>query len=172
MTKNKVPPFQVLTIIAFHGRLNLNTFKVLLSVGPTYAVMKFLESEYFISLPLLYFHFSSFLLIIQCFSFLFIVLKNWFSFTTGSLDILLMFGAYTTARGMAISRLVIRFFWWCLSTAAIIYFYVWVWMSTVIVLLYLSCWYLILDIGETNLGGFYRIGTGSKLVHYLFAFTS
>uniref|UniRef100_A0A803KQG1 1,3-beta-glucan synthase component FKS1-like domain-containing protein n=1 Tax=Chenopodium quinoa TaxID=63459 RepID=A0A803KQG1_CHEQI len=76
--------FQVLTIIAFNDKLNLNTFKILLSVGPTYAVMNFVES---------------------------------------CLDVLLMFGAYTTARGMAISRLIIRFFWWSLSTAAVIYFY-------------------------------------------------
>ncbi|XP_021762040.1 callose synthase 10-like [Chenopodium quinoa] len=76
--------FQVLTIIAFTDKLNLNTFKILLSVGPTYAVMNFVES---------------------------------------CLDVLLMFGAYTTARGMAISRLIIRFFWWSLSTAAVIYFY-------------------------------------------------
>ncbi|CAO2824721.1 unnamed protein product [Amaranthus hypochondriacus] len=76
--------FQVLAIIAFNNQLNLNTFKILLSVGPTYAVMNFVES---------------------------------------CLDVLLMFGAYTTARGMAISRLVIRFFWWCLSAVAVFYFY-------------------------------------------------
>lgn len=77
--------FQVLTIIAFNADdLNLNTFKVLLSVGPTFAVMNFVQS---------------------------------------CLDVLLMFGAYTRARGMAISRLIIRLFWWCLSTVAVIYFY-------------------------------------------------
>ncbi|XP_042027925.1 callose synthase 10-like isoform X1 [Salvia splendens] len=77
--------FQALAIIAFNdGKLNLNTFKTILSIGPTFAVMNFLES---------------------------------------ALDVLLMFGAYTTARGMAISRLVIRFFWCGLSSAFVLYVY-------------------------------------------------
>ncbi|XP_076929040.1 callose synthase 10-like isoform X1 [Bidens hawaiensis] len=78
--------FQGLTIIAFNdGKLNLNTFKTLLSIGPTYAILKFLEC---------------------------------------CLDVLLMFGAYSTARGMAISRLVIRFFWGGLSSVFITYVYI------------------------------------------------
>ncbi|XP_024969515.1 callose synthase 10 isoform X4 [Cynara cardunculus var. scolymus] len=78
--------FQGLTIIAFNdGKLNLDTFKTLLSIGPTYAIMKFVEC---------------------------------------CLDVLLMFGAYSTARGMAISRLVIRFFWGALSSVFITYVYV------------------------------------------------
>ncbi|EPS65192.1 hypothetical protein M569_09586, partial [Genlisea aurea] len=78
--------FQTLAIIAFNdGNLNLNTFRTLLSVGPTFVVMCFLES---------------------------------------CLDILLMFGAFTTARGMAVSRLIIRFFWWGLSSGFVVYFYV------------------------------------------------
>ncbi|KAL7139530.1 hypothetical protein ABFS83_09G058200 [Erythranthe nasuta] len=78
--------FQALAIIAFHdGKLNLNTFKTLLSIGPTFAVMNFLES---------------------------------------CLDVVLMFGAYSTARGMAISRLVIRFFWCGLSSVFVLYVYV------------------------------------------------
>ncbi|KAM3319238.1 callose synthase 10 [Capsicum chacoense] len=77
--------FQALTIIAFSNeKLNLDTFKKLLSVGPTFAVMNFIES---------------------------------------SLDVLLMFGAYSTARGMAISRIVIRFFWTGVSSAFVIYVY-------------------------------------------------
>ncbi|KAK4436910.1 Callose synthase 10 [Sesamum alatum] len=77
--------FQALAIVAFNdGKLNLNTFKRVLSVGPTFAVMNFLES---------------------------------------CLDVLLTFGAYTTARGMAISRLVIRFFWWGLSSGFVLYVY-------------------------------------------------
>ncbi|XP_026434852.1 callose synthase 10-like isoform X3 [Papaver somniferum] len=78
--------FQSLTIIAFNdGRMDLNTFKEVLSIGPTFAVMCFIES---------------------------------------SLDVLLMFGAYTTARGMALSRLFIRFFWFGISSVAITYIYV------------------------------------------------
>ncbi|GAV80876.1 Glucan_synthase domain-containing protein/FKS1_dom1 domain-containing protein [Cephalotus follicularis] len=78
--------FQALTIIAFKkGRINLDTVKILLSIGPAFAIMNFIES---------------------------------------CLDILLMFGAYTTARGMAISRLFIQFFWCGLSSVFITYIYV------------------------------------------------
>ncbi|KAK9734060.1 hypothetical protein RND81_04G111900 [Saponaria officinalis] len=77
--------FQALTIIGFSGKLNMNTFKILLSIGPAFVVMKLVGS---------------------------------------CLDVLLMFGAYTMARGMAISRLVIKFFWWCICSVAVIYFYV------------------------------------------------
>ncbi|KAF3437237.1 hypothetical protein FNV43_RR19990 [Rhamnella rubrinervis] len=77
--------FQALTIIAFNdGAINLDTFKSVLSIGPTFAIMNFIESF---------------------------------------LDVVLMFGAYSTARGMAISRLVIRFFWFGLSSAFVTYFY-------------------------------------------------
>ncbi|XP_072977021.1 callose synthase 10 isoform X1 [Typha angustifolia] len=65
--------FQGLTIIAFHkGKINLDTFKVVLSTGPAFFILNFIES---------------------------------------CLDVLLMFGAYRTARAFAISRLIIRFFW-------------------------------------------------------------
>ncbi|XP_062116060.1 callose synthase 10 isoform X2 [Humulus lupulus] len=77
--------FQTLAIIAFNdGRLDINTFKSVLSIGPTFAIMNFFES---------------------------------------CLDVILMFGAYTSARGMAISRLVIRFFWFGLSSAFVTYVY-------------------------------------------------
>uniref|UniRef100_A0A5B7BUS1 1,3-beta-glucan synthase n=1 Tax=Davidia involucrata TaxID=16924 RepID=A0A5B7BUS1_DAVIN len=78
--------FQALTIIAFNkGKINLDTFKTVLSIGPTFAIMNFIES---------------------------------------CLDVLLTFGAYTTARGMAISRLVIRFFWCGLSSVFVTYVYI------------------------------------------------
>ncbi|KAJ4839988.1 Callose synthase 10 [Turnera subulata] len=78
--------FQVLTIIAFNdGDINLDTFKVMLSIGPSFAILNFIES---------------------------------------CLDVLLTFGAYSTARGMAISRLVIRFFWCGLSSVFVTYVYV------------------------------------------------
>ncbi|BFG32377.1 hypothetical protein CerSpe_186510 [Prunus speciosa] len=77
--------FQALTIIAFNGgNINLETFKTVLSIGPTFAIMNFIKSF---------------------------------------LDVLLMFGAYTTARGMAISRLVIRFFWFGLTSVCVTYIY-------------------------------------------------
>lgn len=38
---------QALTVIAFNdGELNLDTFKMLLSIGPTVAIMNFLESKH------------------------------------------------------------------------------------------------------------------------------
>ncbi|KAM7274363.1 hypothetical protein ACFE04_029027 [Oxalis oulophora] len=46
------------------------------------------------------------------------------NFFESCLDVLLMFGAYTSARGMAISRLVIRFLWCGLSSAAVTYLYI------------------------------------------------
>ncbi|XP_077236924.1 glucan synthase-like 8 [Tasmannia lanceolata] len=83
--------FQALTIIAFNnGTINLDTFKEVLSIGPIFAIMNFVESI---------------------------------------LDVLLMFGAYTTARGMAISRLVIRFFWFGISSVFMTYIYLKVWQE-------------------------------------------
>ncbi|KAL9267095.1 Callose synthase 10-like protein [Drosera capensis] len=77
--------FQVLTIIGFTGApTNLDRFKIMLSIGPTFAIMNFIEC---------------------------------------CLDVLLMFGAYTTARGMAISRLVIRFLWWGVGSGFATYVY-------------------------------------------------
>ncbi|KAK6123689.1 hypothetical protein DH2020_042571 [Rehmannia glutinosa] len=88
-----LPFLQALSIIAFNdGKLNLNTFKTLLSIGPTFAVMNFLEME-----------------LVACY--------------IGCLDVVLMFGAYTTARGMAISRIVIRFLWCGLSSVFVLYVY-------------------------------------------------
>ncbi|KMZ58556.1 1,3-beta-glucan synthase [Zostera marina] len=78
--------FQILTIIAFHdGKINLDTFKSVLSIGPTFAILNFIESF---------------------------------------LDVLFMFGAYTTARGFAISRLVIRFFWFGICSAFVCFLYI------------------------------------------------
>ncbi|KAJ0968111.1 hypothetical protein J5N97_025028 [Dioscorea zingiberensis] len=77
--------FQGLTIIAFRkGTIDLDTFKMVLSVGPVFFIMNFLES---------------------------------------ALDVLLMFGAYSTARGFAISRLIIRFFWFGVISAFTTYVY-------------------------------------------------
>lgn len=77
--------FQILTIIAFDGfPTTVDRFKVILSIGPSFAIMNFIE----------------------CF-----------------LDVLLMYGAYTTARGMAISRIFIRLFWWGLSSTFVTYVY-------------------------------------------------
>ncbi|KAK7824056.1 callose synthase 9 [Quercus suber] len=79
--------FQALTIIAFNGigKGHPDTFKLILSIGPTFAIMNFIEI---------------------------------------CLDVLLMFGAYKTARAMAISRLVIRFLWGGLSSVFVTYVYV------------------------------------------------
>lgn len=49
-----------------------------------------------------------------------------FVISLGLLDVVLMYGAYSMARGMAISRLVIRFFWWGLGSVFVVYVYVYV----------------------------------------------
>ncbi|XP_020675367.1 callose synthase 10 isoform X2 [Dendrobium catenatum] len=77
--------FQGLTIIAFRkGRINLDTFKIVLSVGPSFFVLNFIES---------------------------------------CLDVLLMYGAYRTARRFALSRVFIRFTSFGSVSAFVMYLY-------------------------------------------------
>ncbi|XP_074321394.1 callose synthase 9-like [Silene latifolia] len=78
--------FQALTIIAFNdGQLNPMTIKQVLSLGPTFVVMKFIESV---------------------------------------LDIFMMYGAYSTSRQMAVSRIFVRFIWYTGASAVITFLYV------------------------------------------------
>ncbi|CAN6285923.1 unnamed protein product [Urochloa humidicola] len=78
--------FQGLTIIAFNnGNFDMKTVLQLLSLGPTYVAMKFIESL---------------------------------------LDILMMYGAYSTSRGSAITRVLWRFCWFTVASLAIFYLYV------------------------------------------------
>ncbi|WVZ58008.1 hypothetical protein U9M48_008324 [Paspalum notatum var. saurae] len=78
--------FQLLAIIAFHhGKINIDTIKILLSAGPAFFILNFIEC---------------------------------------CLDVILMFDAYKTARGFAISRLVIRFLWLSVVSAFVTYLYV------------------------------------------------
>ncbi|KAK9124976.1 hypothetical protein Scep_013822 [Stephania cephalantha] len=78
--------FQGLAIIAFNkGQFNSKTIRLVLSLGPTFAVMKFIESV---------------------------------------LDILMMYGAYSTTRHVAVSRIFLRFLWFSFASAFISYLYV------------------------------------------------
>ncbi|XP_022729546.1 callose synthase 9 isoform X3 [Durio zibethinus] len=78
--------FQGLTIIAFNdGRLNSKTLQEVLSLGPTFVVMKFIESI---------------------------------------LDILMMYGAYSTTRRLAVSRIFLRFVWFSVASVFISFLYV------------------------------------------------
>ncbi|CAO1948934.1 unnamed protein product [Urochloa humidicola] len=78
--------FQGLAVIAFHhGRVDVDTIKILLSAGPAFFILNFIE---------------------------------WW------LDVILMVGAYKTARGFAISRLVIRFLWLTAVSTFVTYLYV------------------------------------------------
>ncbi|KAH9611751.1 hypothetical protein KSS87_012090 [Heliosperma pusillum] len=78
--------FQALTIIAFNkGKFTSTTIKQVLSLGPTFVVMKFIESV---------------------------------------LDIFMMYGAYSTTRHMAVSRIFIRFIWFTCASAIITFLYV------------------------------------------------
>ncbi|XP_006649287.1 callose synthase 9 [Oryza brachyantha] len=78
--------FQGLMIIAFNDRkFDTKTVLQLLSLGPTYVIMKFIESI---------------------------------------LDILMMYGAYSTSRGSAITRVLWRFCWFTAVSLVICYLYI------------------------------------------------
>ncbi|XAR54566.1 1,3-beta-glucan synthase [Bertholletia excelsa] len=78
--------FQGLTIFAFNkGRIDSKTIREVLSLGPTYVVMKFFESL---------------------------------------LDIIMMFGAYSTTRRVAVSRIFLRFLWFSIASVFICFLYV------------------------------------------------
>ncbi|XVF69743.1 hypothetical protein PTKIN_Ptkin11bG0106300 [Pterospermum kingtungense] len=78
--------FQGLTIIAFNdGKLNSKTLREVLSLGPTYVVMKFIESV---------------------------------------LDVIMMYGAYSTTRRLAVSRIFLRFVWFSVASVFISFLYV------------------------------------------------
>lgn len=78
--------FQGLTIIAFNdGHLNSKTLREVLSLGPTFVVMKLIESV---------------------------------------LDVLMMYGAYSTTRRVAVSRIFLRFVWFSVASIFISFLYV------------------------------------------------
>ncbi|KAL2323845.1 hypothetical protein Fmac_022903 [Flemingia macrophylla] len=78
--------FQGLTIIAFNnGNLDAKTLREVLSLGPTFVVMKFVESV---------------------------------------LDIFMMYGAYSTTRHLAVSRIFLRFVWFSLASVFITFLYI------------------------------------------------
>ncbi|PSR90233.1 Callose synthase [Actinidia chinensis var. chinensis] len=78
--------FQGLTIVAFNnGDIDTKTIREVLSLGPTFVVMKFFESV---------------------------------------LDIIMMFGAYSTSRRLAVSRIFLRFLWFSLASVFICFLYV------------------------------------------------
>ncbi|XP_055818991.1 callose synthase 9 [Solanum dulcamara] len=78
--------FQGLTILAFNnGRFDSKTLREVLSLGPTYVVMKFLESV---------------------------------------LDVIMMYGAYSTSKHVAVSRIFLRFVWFSIASVFICFLYV------------------------------------------------
>lgn len=78
--------FQGLTIIAFNkGRLNAKTLREILSLGPTFVIMKLFESV---------------------------------------LDVVMMYGAYSTTRHLALSRIFIRFIWFTVASVSMTFLYV------------------------------------------------
>ncbi|XP_038879974.1 callose synthase 9-like [Benincasa hispida] len=81
-----VMTFQALTIVAFNnGSFNLKTLLEVLSLGPTFVVMKFIESV---------------------------------------LNILIMYGAYSTSRRLAVSQIFLRLLWFSIASASITFLYV------------------------------------------------
>ncbi|KAK4380701.1 hypothetical protein RND71_002563 [Anisodus tanguticus] len=78
--------FQGMTILAFNNeRFDSKTLREVLSLGPTYVVMKFLESV---------------------------------------LDVIMMYGAYSTSRRVAVSRIFLRFVWFSIASVFICFLYV------------------------------------------------
>lgn len=114
---------QALAIIAFRNEhLDKDTFKILLSTGATYAIMNFIESKFLWLTLLLWENSES-----DCRVLLYLVFEHYlFVIYAGFLDVVLMYGAYSMARGMAISRVFIKFFWWGLGSVFVVYVYVYV----------------------------------------------
>ncbi|KAG8637297.1 hypothetical protein MANES_15G103700v8 [Manihot esculenta] len=78
--------FQGLTIFAFNGeKFNSKTLHEVLSLGPTFVVMKFFESV---------------------------------------LDVIMLYGAYSTTRRVAVSRIFLRFAWFSSASVFICFLYV------------------------------------------------
>ncbi|OWM73432.1 hypothetical protein CDL15_Pgr026531 [Punica granatum] len=78
--------FQGLAVIAFNnGNFNSKTLRELLSLGPTFVIMKFIESV---------------------------------------LDIIMMYGAYSTTRRLAIARIFLRSLWFSAASGFISFLYV------------------------------------------------
>ncbi|KAL6966330.1 Callose synthase 9 [Sarracenia purpurea var. burkii] len=78
--------FQAMTIIAFNNeRIDSKSVREVLSLGPTFVVMKFSESV---------------------------------------LDIVMMFGAYSTTRRLAVSRIFFRLLWFSIASIIICFLYV------------------------------------------------
>ncbi|XP_010535892.1 PREDICTED: callose synthase 9 isoform X2 [Tarenaya hassleriana] len=79
--------FQGLTIIAFnkHHLVSRRTLREILSLGPTFVLMKFTESV---------------------------------------LDVIMMYGAYSTTRRLAVSRIFLRFIWFACASVFISFLYV------------------------------------------------
>lgn len=77
--------FQGMTILAFNNeQFDSKTLREVLSLGPTYFVMKFLESV---------------------------------------LDVIMMYGAYSTSRRVAVSRIFLRFVWFSITSVFICFLY-------------------------------------------------
>lgn len=173
---------QALAIIAFNsGRINLNTFKIMLSIGPSFTIMNFIESKWLASST----DFCDQSILNSkshhLYPIIFLLLTVSCAACIGCLDVLLMFGAYSSARGMAISRLFIRFFWCGLSSVFITYIYLWVSIWFFSTYFYLvsdqSCLYfwlfLILFINAYKISGrFCRKGiTMIQIIHSISGYT-
>lgn len=128
--------FQGLTIIAFNGGFDSKTLRELLSLGPTYVVMKFIQSMYFcLNLAKLLYSDENFnsqnwytsLCFTLCSCSCLLMLMS--SFVAGTLDILMMYGAYSTTRRLAVTRIFFRFIWFSVASIFICFLYVYVFSS-------------------------------------------
>lgn len=134
---------QGLAILAFNdGKFNSKTLREALSLGPTFVVMKFIQSR--------------FLYIAKCFVWRLLCFpgQNWYkisdsfevsrfantlfrenklfrlvywtflSLSVGVLDIVMMYGAYSTSRRSAVLRIFIKFVWFSSASVVICFLYV------------------------------------------------
>ncbi|KAF3780129.1 hypothetical protein EJ110_NYTH39987 [Nymphaea thermarum] len=123
-TKSENLPFQGLIILAFNkGKFNSKSLNELLSLGPTLVIMKFLG----VSLPVLLGT------LLRCFLMPFRRQGVGHDFTSpvsfnhvGVRDIVMMYGAYSTTRRLAVMRIVLRFLWFGVASAFVSYLYTYI----------------------------------------------
>lgn len=124
---------QGLAIIAFNsGKFDSKTIREVLSVGPTYFVMKFFKSNLCFLSWVSGLSKNSFSLGSVCR--LWIIFSFVFGGLLGVLDIVMMYGAYSTSRRLAVTRVFVRFLSFSLLSVFICFLYVYVQASLILYL--------------------------------------
>lgn len=140
---------QGLTIIAFNGGFDSKTLRELLSLGPTYVVMKFIQSMCLFEFVKFYSDLITILIckpswcvagsFLTCWCSCFLIVISFFA--AGVLDILMMYGAYSTSRSLAVTRIFLRFLCFSAASVFICFLYVYGVIFHVIFLLFKTYWW-------------------------------